>query len=829
LTLGAFLDPATGERSLDAAGVKREDLVTHGVIVGMTGSGKTGLGVVLLEEVLRSGVPALILDPKGDLGNLALTFPGLTTEEFAPWVESADPASVATEWRDGLASWGLGPDQVRAQHDGVGVTIFTPGSEAGIPLNIVGSLTPPPVGTPIEVRRDEITGYVSGVLGLVGIDADPLSSREHILLANLIEQAWSAGRALDLATLVATVPNPPVRKLGVFDIDTFFPPDDRMALALKLNALLASPSFGAWSAGPPIDIEPMLRLPDGRPRASVISLAHLSDEERQFVVTLVLGRLITWMRRQPGTADLRVLVYFDEVMGFVPPTAVPPSKPPILTLLKQGRAYGVGTVLATQNPVDLDYKAVANAGTWMIGRLQTENDKARLLDGMRSSSGSADVAALSTTIGTLGKRQFLLRTAGADAPRPFTTRWAMSYLRGPLTQTQISALMRPGGAPAATDAGALVAPAAPAAPAAPGVVPPMTTGDPMAAAPPPVHDPMAASAPGAAVTALAAPALPAPVPPLAGTTGPPIDMPPVADGVPVAFLDPAAPWSSPVGAVAGGTVYAPAAVATVSLLFDETKADLRHTEQWEAELFPLGPNPDAASFLAIDHDDRDFRPGPIGTASFGAVDAPIATKAFWTSLRSGLTDHLQRTRSLSIQRNVELKLWSRAGEDAAAFALRCDQAADVGADAAAAKLRTTYEKRIDRVETALARATDRAAEVQESAEAATRNEWIGGAADVLGGFLGGRSSARSIARSVTGATSRRGRSSTAGQRVESAQNKVADTAAQRDDLVAELEQTIVAIAAEWDAKATAIETVDIPLEKTDIEVLQLGLVWVSIG
>ena len=824
LALGAFLDPATGERSPDPAIVKREDLVTHGVIVGMTGSGKTGLGVVLLEEVLRSGVPALILDPKGDLANLALTFPGLTGAEFAPWVEGGDPETVATSWREGLASWGLGPDQVKAQHDGVAVTVFTPGSETGIPLNIVGSLSPPPAGTDLETMRDEIGGYVSGVLGLVGIAADPLSSREHILLANLIEQAWTQGQALDLASLVSAIPNPPVRKLGVFDVDTFFPPDDRMKLALRLNALLASPSFGAWSAGPPIELDPMLRTPDGRPRAAVISLAHLSDEERQFVVTLVLGRLITWMRRQPGTADLRVLVYFDEVMGFVPPTAVPPSKPPILTLLKQGRAFGVGTVLATQNPVDLDYKAVANAGTWMIGRLQTDNDKARLLEGMRSAAGGTDLAALSTTIGSLGKRQFLLRTAGTDAPRPFTSRWAMSYLRGPLTQTQISMLMHPG-APAAA-----AAPAAAGAGAGAGAA---SVVDPMSVAPPVVVDPMAATPPATGDPIATTPPAPSPaaLPPLAGTTGPPLGMPPVAEGVPVAFLDPAAAWASALPVVAGGSTFAPAVVATVALLFDETKADLRHEEMWEAVLFPVGATPDPAAFVAVDHDPRDFHPGPLTTepATFTTGDAPLATKASWSSLRTALTDHLVRTRSLTVQRNAELKLWSRPGEDAATFAARCDQAADVGADAAAAKLRTTYEKKIDRVEAALARAEDRAAEVHETADATTRNELIGGAADVLGSFLGGKASARSIARSVTGATSRRGRSSTAARRVESAENKVADTAAQRDDLVAELEEAIVDIGAEWDAKATAIESVDVPLEKTDVKVTQLTLVWVPVG
>jgi hypothetical protein len=496
-------------------------------------------------------------------------------------------------------------------------------------------------------------------------------------------------------------------------------------------------------------------------------------------------------------------VYFDEVMGFVPPTAVPPSKPPILTLLKQGRAFGVGTVLATQNPVDLDYKAVANAGTWMIGRLQTDNDKARLLEGMRSAAGGTDLAALSTTIGSLGKRQFLLRTAGTDAPRPFTTRWAMSYLRGPLTQTQISALMHPG-APAP----------APAAPVAA-----------------PVADPMAAAPPGAVAPPPAAPVAPAPLPPLAGTTGPPLGMPPVADGIGVSFLDPAAAWAPTVGAVPGGSTFAPAIVASVSLLFDETKAELHHTEEWEAVLFPLGAIPDPAAFVAVDHDARDFRPGPAtaAAATFTTGDAPLATKGFWSGLRTALTEQLRSTRTLTVQRNAELKLWSRPGEDATAFAARCDQAADVGADAAAAKLRTAYEKKIDRVETSLARAEDRAAEVRESADATKRNEWIGGAADVLGGFLGGTASARSIARSVTGATSRRGRSSTAGQRVESAENKVSDTAAQRDDLVAELEAAIVDIGTEWDARATAIETVDIPLEKTDIRISQLSLVWVPVA
>ena len=308
-----------------------------------------------------------------------------------------------------------------------------------MPLNLVGSLQAPK-GADAETIGDEVEGFVSGLLGLVDIDADPLSSREHILLSNIVAASWSAGRDLDLATLVGQVQSPPIRKLGVFDLDTFFPPSDRTALALRLNGLLASPSFAAWAQGVPFDIDRLLKTDDGKPAAAIVTIAHLSDAERQFVVSLLLGKLVTWMRRQSGTTDLRALVYMDEVAGYAPPTAEPPSKKPILTLLKQARAFGVGLVLSTQNPVDLDYKAISNAGTWMVGRLQTEQDKKRLLDGMSAAGGGVDINALGDTISGLAKREFVLRRAGVDQPAVFTTRWAMAYLRGPLTREQIASL-----------------------------------------------------------------------------------------------------------------------------------------------------------------------------------------------------------------------------------------------------------------------------------------------------------------------------------------------------------------------------------------------------
>ncbi len=452
--LGKIIDPATGKPGTDDLVVGSSDLTTHGVIVGMTGSGKTGLAIVLLEEALLAGIPALIIDPKGDMGNLALTFPDLAPASFQPWVNASDAQAAgitveqlaektATTWREGLAAQGTGPEQIQKLKDAADVTIYTPGSSAGVPLNVLGSLRAPALSwdTEAETLRDEIEGTVTSLLGLVGITADPLSSREHVLLSNLIENAWRAGRDLDLGALIGEIQTPPLRKLGVFEIDAFFPPKDRTELALKLNALIASPAFAAWGEGAALDPQALLFTPEGKPRAAIVYTAHLSDEERMFVTTLVFAKLVTWMRGQSGTSDLRALAYMDEVAGYVPPTAAPPAKKPILTILKQGRAFGLGLVLSTQNPVDLDYKAMSNAGTWLVGRLQTENDKARVLEGLRSAAGGADISALDSSIGALQKRQFMLVSAKDSRPRVFSTRWAMSYLRGPLTKEQVQQLM----------------------------------------------------------------------------------------------------------------------------------------------------------------------------------------------------------------------------------------------------------------------------------------------------------------------------------------------------------------------------------------------------
>jgi hypothetical protein len=449
--LGGLVDPETGERS-ESLVYDSDDLVTHGVIVGMTGSGKTGLGIDLLEEALLSGIPCLILDPKGDMGNLRLIFPDFAAADFAPWIDPAEAerqgktveelaASTAGMWKEGLESWEIGPERMRSVRDESSVAIYTPGSTAGVPLNILGSLAAPPLSWDdhAEDLRDEIEGFVSSLLVLAGIEADPVSSPSHILLATIIEQEWKAERDLDLARLVGMIPEPPFRKLGVFELDAFYPKEDRNKLAMQLNGLLASPSFAAWLEGEPLDIEDLLTGGD-RTKAAVVYLAHLSETERQFVVTLLLAKLVTWMRRQSGTGKLRALVYMDEVFGFAPPVAEPPAKKQILTILKQARAFGVGMVLATQNPVDLDYKAMSNAGTWMVGRLQTENDKKRILEGLADAGGMTDTKAVDVLISNLDKRQFVLRQTGESEPRVFGTRWAMSYLAGPLDRTRVGML-----------------------------------------------------------------------------------------------------------------------------------------------------------------------------------------------------------------------------------------------------------------------------------------------------------------------------------------------------------------------------------------------------
>ncbi|MFM8572222.1 MAG: ATP-binding protein, partial [Pirellula sp.] len=443
-------------------------LTTHALCVGMTGSGKTGLCVTLLEEAALDGIPIICVDPKGDLGNLLLTFPDLKPEDFRKWLDKSEviakrsdedkglsdedlldktAAQTSDAWTSGLKDWEMNVEYLKTLQQ-IEKVIYTPGSNVGVPLTVLSSLDAPSqeVLNDDEALRDQISSAVSGLLALLGINADPLTSREHILLSTILKDVWSKGQDLSMENLIRFIQTPPVKKIGVMDIDSFFSVSDRGKLAMSLNNLLASPAFAGWMQGQPLEIESLLYTPSGAPKISIISIAHLNDSERMFFVTILLNELVSWMRSQNGTSALRAIFYMDEIYGYFPPAAKPPSKGPMMTLLKQARAFGLGIVLATQNPVDLDYKGLSNMGTWFLGRLQTQRDKDRVLDGLEGASlqqgGSFDRNAMDKNLSALGKRVFLLNNVNDNAPTIFQTRWAFSFLRGPLSRPEISSLMQ---------------------------------------------------------------------------------------------------------------------------------------------------------------------------------------------------------------------------------------------------------------------------------------------------------------------------------------------------------------------------------------------------
>ncbi len=805
--LGGQIDPVKHERTQQLTTIASGDLTTHGVIVGMTGSGKTGLGVVVVEEALGAGVPTLLIDPKGDLTNLCLTFPNLAAADFQPWVNEGDAAKAglsvadfataqAKAWTDGLGAWGITSARIAALRNDVEFTIYTPGSNAGIGLNIVGSLQAPHDVSDSEVVGDEIEGFVSGLLSLVGIDADPLSSREHILLSNLILNEWTAGRSLDLPTLVGLVQQPPIRKLGVFELDQFYPPKDRTALAVRLNGLLASPSFGAWLTGQALDVASLLRTADGKPRCAIVTTSHLSDQERQFVTTLVLSKLVTWMRGQSGTTDLRVLVYMDEVAGYLPPTATPPTKKPIMTLMKQGRAFGVGVVLSSQNPVDVDYKALSNAGTWMIGRLQTDQDKKRLLDGMSAASGGVDVKAIDDVIAGLAKREFVLRRAGKDQPEIFATRWAMSYLRGPLTRDQIATLM--------TDQKQAVAEAKAGGGGQNG-------GEPQAARGESAADDKPAIQLGSDESGV---------------------LPVVAEGVAVRWADVASPWLSAIGGDSHGGRREAAIVARVALRFDDAKADLVHDEEYEAVLFPLSEPVDASRSIAVDYDDRDLRTDAPNPCVYRLPTVAVKDKTLWSRVERDLIDWLVRSRTVDLQTNRDLKIFGRPGESTDDFTARCLAAGNDLADKETAALRSKYADKVARVQSQIQAAEDRAEVLTTERQGRRSEEILSTAGSILGGLLGGSRSRGGMLGSILGkagtAAGRRTRTAAAGDRVDAAQNKAEGLHHQLEDLEVELTQEVTAIDAKWMAAAKNITTSPVSLERTDVKVTQLALVWIPV-
>ena len=786
--LGREYDPATGALAPAPLLYDSKDLTTHAVCVGMTGSGKTGLCISLLEEAALDGIPALVIDPKGDISNLLLAFPDLAAADFAPWVDPAEaqrkgiapaewPARVAETWRKGLAEWGQDGTRIRNFRDAADVAIYTPGSDAGLPLSVLRSLEPPEAGAAAEptALRERVSGVVSGLLGLVGIAADPLQSREHILLSSILDAAWRAGRALDLAGLIGAIQKPPFEKVGVFDLETFYPAKDRLGLAMAINNLLASPGFSAWLEGEPLDLQRLLHTRDGRPRISIISIAHLSDSERMFVVTLVLNELVAWMRAQSGTTSLRALFYMDEIFGFFPPTAAPPSKLPMLTLLKQARAYGLGLVLATQNPVDLDYKGLGNAGTWFIGRLQTERDKARVIEGLQGAlaGGDFDKAGLEQLMASLGQRTFLMRNVHDDAPLLFRTRWALSYLRGPLTLPEITRLMAPRRAAAATGAGG------------PGGN--VTTG--IAAA---------ASGPTGATAA-------------AGPMDTP--RPPVPAGIEELFL-PALPG-------AGSITYRPRLAAAARLHYVDARSSL---DAWRnlALLAPLGDDGLPSWLEATELHGLGTGGTPLPGAAFAELPAALLRPQSFTAAAKALAAHLYEHGAVEVLRCTALKLASTPGEAEGDFRTRLAHALHERRDAEVTKLRARYATRLRTLEDQVRRAEDRLDREQSQYSQRKLDTAVSIGASVLGAIFGGGRSAAgragTAARSAGRVMSEKGDVARAGDSLEVLRQR-------RDELLRQVEAEAADLTASLDATSIALERLRVVPRKSDIAVGRVVLAW----
>ena len=767
------------------------DLTTHALIVGMTGSGKTGLGVGLLEELAIDGIPAIAIDPKGDLGNLALNFPGLSGSEFRPWIDEdeaaragrtpdAHAAAVAQQWSQGLAESHQDATRMARLRAAAEVTIYTPGSSAGIPLSILRSLAAPSpaLADDEELRRERVASTASSLLALLGIDSDPRTGREHILLARLVADAWSQGRDLDLASLIHAIQKPPFERVGVVDVETFFPAKERTALALQLNNLLAGTGFEAWMAGEPLDVQRLLWTPEGRPRLAVISIAHLPDAERMFFVTLLLGEVIAWMRGQAGTSSLRAALYMDEVFGYFPPVANPPAKAPMLTLLKQARAYGLGIVLATQNPVDLDYKGLGNCGSWFLGRLQTERDRLRVLDGLESASTIAgrgfERARLEALLAGLPKRTFLLNDVHESEPVLFQTRWTMSYLRGPLTRPQIKTLMDPQRSRAASAARASAAPvsAPPVAPAAETATAPAAASDPRLLLPPEVREVFLG---GPSVTRYVARLM---------------------CEARLHYVD--SRWGVD-------------AWVTVTLLAPlEADGALSPWEQAQ-EVDPRAS-------------ERSEQPAPGATRG----ELPPATRSArsWPAFAKSAADSLYRNRPLRLLRAPDFKLVSRPGEPEGDFRARVAHAAREARDAELDRLQKRWAPRLRTLTERERRAQEKLRVQQAQYDQSKVSTAVSIGSTLLGALfgrkLGGVGNVGRAGSAVRGVS----RSSREKDDVDAAQAELADVQAQLAQLTSQLEAEANPLRAGGVQEHEIVELAIAP-RKADIAIESLLLAWVG--
>ena len=803
--LGQEYDLAERQRLDQLVHYDARDLTTHAVCLGMTGSGKTGLGIILLEEAALDGVPALIIDPKGDMTNLLLTFPELRPEDFRPWVNPDDArrkdldldtyaAQTAKLWRDGLSGSGEGPERIRRLKEAAEFVIFTPGSTAGKPLSILQTFKAPDLSweEQSEFLLDKVQAIVSALLALVGIEADPVRSREHILLSNIFQHAWRAGQDLDLAQLILQVQKPPFAQMGVFPVDVAFPEKDRLELAMLLNGLVASPAFTSWLQGQPLEIDGLLHGPGDKPRMSILYLAHLSEAERTFFITLLLEQVVSWMRAQSGTTSLRALIYMDELFGYLPPhPANPPTKTLFLTLLKQARAFGLGLILTTQNPVDLDYKALSNTGTWFIGRMQADRDKQRVLDGLEGvevGRGGTSRAEFDRLISALGSRVFLLHNVHEDKPLIFSTRWAMSYLRGPLTRSQVQELTGE-------------QPAAPAAARAEG--------------------PRPAAAKVAAPAEPSAPAVPA---------GFNVVPPQLPSSVEQTYLPVRMTLQAALGRLTGARsqkevegrlVYQPALAGMGQVRFVHSKSRQTHAEQ-VAHLIPLEREGQLLDWsgASVELEMADLARRPEPEALYAELPPDMGASKRYAELKKEYEDHLYYNSAITLWYNPHVDLYSEPGEEEKAFLRRCRKAAEDAHDADAKKLKDKYERELDRLEDRLRREERELEDDKIEHDARKQEELLSGVESVLSLFSGSRRSSR-----LSTASRKRRMTRQARADLEESEEVINDLEEQIDDLEAEAKRELEELAETWGERIEELEKVEVQPRRTDVRVEFFGLAW----
>ncbi|RME07656.1 MAG: DUF87 domain-containing protein [Anaerolineae bacterium] len=794
--LGKRYDLKAGEIQDELVLYDSKDLTTHAAVIGMTGSGKTGLCIGLIEEAAIDGIPAILIDPKGDLSNLALTFPQLRPEDFRPWVnpDAARQKGLSLDeyarkqaelWSQGIASWGQDGARIQRLKDAAEVLIFTPGSNAGIPVSILDSLSAPAkaILEDADLLRERIQTTVTSLLGLLGIEADPIKSREHVLLSNIFENAWRAGQSLDLPALIQQVQKPPVQKIGVLDVETFYPESDRFELVMALNNLLGSPGFDVWLEGVPLDIQEILYTPEGKPRIAIFSIAHLNDAERMFFVALLLNQVLNWMRGQPGTTSLRALVYMDEIYGYLPPTKNPPSKQPMMTLLKQARAFGVGIILATQNPVDLDYKALSNTGTWFIGRLQTQRDKERLLDGLESLHAAAMTRKeLEKTISNLDSRVFLLNNTHEDVPEIFHTRWVLSYLPGPLTRDQIKVLMDPVRSRALQQSRSAASPSAPAS-----------------ATPPPVQP---------VVT------------PVAGAAG--AQPPTLPSGVAQYFL--------PVRGIPNEQqhlLYAPYLFGEVNISFVDKKYHLDLSERRDF-ITPLLERPipvkwEEAIECSLSADDLESVPAK--GARFAPLPAAASKKSSYTAWEKDFKAWLYGSQELTLFFSPSLEEVSQPGENERDFRLRMSQLARERRDEAVEALRKKYASKFTTLKNRLLRAEQKLEKQKSQAQKAKMDTMISAGAALLSAFTGRKALSSTTLSKASSAMRGITRTMDESQDIKQAEETVEAVKQQIADLETEFQAEVEKMEERIDPMSEELEQVIIKPRKSDLRVALVTLVW----